>query len=211
MVTQNVRPRAGCCSKPLRRVPQGARPRLGQATVEFALMTPLLMLMAVGILEFGMLFKDHMAIHYASREGARVGAAASLNSSADCSILTAISTTMQPLPFDDLVDVHVFRAGTDGACQDPCAENVYARIHSTTTLCPGANMGWYSVGGIGWPSTTRNNGAAADGLGVDVEFTHHFFFNFLPSAMGNMVIHDQTVMQIEPALYRPIPTAVPPP
>ena len=47
----------------------------GQAIVELALIMPVFMLLLLGILEFGMAFDHLITISYASREGARTGAA----------------------------------------------------------------------------------------------------------------------------------------
>ncbi len=45
----------------------------GQAIVEFALVFPLLLILLLGIIEFGLLFYNKAVITNASREGARVG------------------------------------------------------------------------------------------------------------------------------------------
>ena len=46
----------------------------GGVTVEAALLTPLLITLLFGIIEFGLIFKDLLLIHQAAREGARVAA-----------------------------------------------------------------------------------------------------------------------------------------
>jgi Flp pilus assembly protein TadG len=48
--------------------------RRGGVTVEAALLTPLLIMLLFGIIEFGLIFKDLLLIHQAAREGARVAA-----------------------------------------------------------------------------------------------------------------------------------------
>jgi Flp pilus assembly protein TadG len=45
----------------------------GSELIEFALVTPILMLLAAGIFEFGMMFRTFEAVTNAAREGARVG------------------------------------------------------------------------------------------------------------------------------------------
>ena len=45
----------------------------GQALVELALVLPLLLILAFGIVEFGLLMYNKAVITNASREGARVG------------------------------------------------------------------------------------------------------------------------------------------
>lgn len=50
------------------------RPVGGAASVEFALILPLLLALLFGIMEFGFVFKDQLSIQQAAREGARVAA-----------------------------------------------------------------------------------------------------------------------------------------
>ena len=47
----------------------------GQSLVEFAMIVPLFLLFLLGLLEFGMVFDHVLTIEYATREGARTGAA----------------------------------------------------------------------------------------------------------------------------------------
>lgn len=46
----------------------------GQGLVEFALILPLLLLLVLGIIQFGIIFSSQIAITNAAREGARVAA-----------------------------------------------------------------------------------------------------------------------------------------
>ncbi len=48
--------------------------RAGGVTVEAALLTPLLITLLFGIIEFGFVFKDLLVVHQAAREGARLAA-----------------------------------------------------------------------------------------------------------------------------------------
>ena len=50
-----------------------ARP--GQSLVEYAVTVPVFLLILLGMLEFGFAFSHHLTMEYASREGARTGAA----------------------------------------------------------------------------------------------------------------------------------------
>ena len=45
----------------------------GQSLVEFAILLPLLLLLLMGILEFGIMLNSYLTINNASREGARLG------------------------------------------------------------------------------------------------------------------------------------------
>jgi Flp pilus assembly protein TadG len=194
-------------ARPATEAPDGTAARQGgQAMVEFAMMLPLLVVLAVGILEFGMLFKDHVGIHYAAREGARAGAAASRNPNADCTILRAVSTTMQTMPYDDLQRVRIFRAADDGTCADsPCLEDVYYRAGSSSTCLEG-----WVVDRANWPPDgdpgRRNDPLPTDAIGVTVQFNHTFFLNFVPGTeVTTIAIEDTAYNQIEPLIFRPSP------
>lgn len=47
----------------------------GQSLVEFAIILPILLLVVMAILEFGMMLNNYLTIQNAAREGARVGIA----------------------------------------------------------------------------------------------------------------------------------------
>ena len=66
--------------------------RRGQAMVEFALILPILIILVMGILEFGLFFNSYINITFASKEAARLAA---LDSNATSgSITSAIQATM---------------------------------------------------------------------------------------------------------------------
>ncbi|MGV8982966.1 TadE/TadG family type IV pilus assembly protein [Clostridium sp.] len=51
----------------------------GQSLVEFAILLPLLLLLLMGILEFGLMLNSYLTIHNLAREGARLGIVAGSN------------------------------------------------------------------------------------------------------------------------------------
>jgi hypothetical protein len=184
--------------------------------VEFTLLLPLLLALAIGLLEFGMLFKDAIGINYASRTGARVGVTASKRDDADCHILKAISTTMRTMEYDRLVRIEIYRANNpDGTCGPNCLRNTWIRAvppvlgDDCVSDLPGPN--WYHPDPLTYPPNQRENrdntqqGRVPDGLGIAVEYKHQFFFNYVPGAESIVNIRDVTVMQIEPPEFRPVP------
>ena len=50
------------------------RNKKGQSVVEFALVLPILLLLMLGMIEFGFVFHEYLVITYAAREGARSAA-----------------------------------------------------------------------------------------------------------------------------------------
>jgi len=61
----------------------------GQSLVEFALVVPLVILILMAIIEFGFMFNAYITITNASREGARLGALGS----SDTSVVTRVVDT----------------------------------------------------------------------------------------------------------------------
>jgi len=72
------------------------RPQGGQGLVEFAMLVPVFLLILLGMLEFGFAFNHNMTLEYATREGARAGAAMADGSQKDTTcgngtLLTAVN------------------------------------------------------------------------------------------------------------------------
>ena len=73
---------------------KGKKRRWASATVEMAVVTPLLLTMLFGIIEYGWVFSVKQALVTAAREGARVAA---LPGSTDEDIENRVATFMTPL------------------------------------------------------------------------------------------------------------------
>ena len=67
----------------------------GQALVEFALILPILLLLVMGILQFGMMLNSYLSIENASREGARAGIIGSSDSEIKSTVI-ATSPSLDP-------------------------------------------------------------------------------------------------------------------
>lgn len=60
----------------------------GQSLVEFAIVLPLILLILLGIAQFGMMFNSYLTIQNATREGARVGIVGGTNNEINQSIIS---------------------------------------------------------------------------------------------------------------------------
>ena len=104
----------------------------GQALVEYAIILPLFMLILLGVVEFGLAFSHHMTMEYATREGARTGAALANGSAAfDCSLV------------DDEVVAAVQRVLTQGGSQVDLSHVTEIRIYDADAN--GAEQGLVDV------------------------------------------------------------------
>ncbi len=66
--------------------------RKGQSLLETALVMPIMVLLVVGIIDFGILFNNYLVVSNASREGARKAAVGADNTAISASVLNAAST-----------------------------------------------------------------------------------------------------------------------
>lgn len=70
----------------------------GQALVEFALMMPVLLLLVVGVMEFGLIIHQYMVVAEAAREGARSAAVGS----SDATVTSIATTAASQIPAGQL-------------------------------------------------------------------------------------------------------------
>lgn len=77
---------------------KGLKKQTGQALIEFVILLPILILIVMAILEFGMMLNSYLAINNAAREGARLG----IIGSTDAQIQRAITSTSPSLTAGDL-------------------------------------------------------------------------------------------------------------
>jgi Flp pilus assembly protein TadG len=70
----------------------------GQALVEFAIILPIILMLVMGILQFGMMLNSYLAIENAAREGARAG----IIGSSDAEIQSLLISTAPSLDPNNL-------------------------------------------------------------------------------------------------------------
>lgn len=70
----------------------------GQALVEFALILPVLLLLVVGVMEFGLIINQYMVVAEAAREGARSAALGDSNAI----VTTVVKTAASPIDTSQL-------------------------------------------------------------------------------------------------------------
>jgi len=85
--------------------------RAGGVSVEAALLTPLLITLLFGIIEFGFVFKDLLVVHQAAREGARIAAVGATTAE----IANRIDNSAPTLTIDDLTIALEYRTYSGGS------------------------------------------------------------------------------------------------
>lgn len=193
----------------------GARSRAGQrgaVAVETALVTPVLLVVLLGIIELPMLIRDHVAVTSAARTGARVAA-----SEPGC--ITKVGSpacpATDPAPFGMLAAEAVSRNGTALPTQAIRYVLVYkanaAGYPGALSSMPSSCAGIPSCLGYTWNPTTavftRTSGTwdrqtvnacfptNVDSVGVQVVAEHEFLSGLLGTST---TMAEHTVMNFEP-------------
>ncbi|HYC07828.1 MAG TPA: TadE/TadG family type IV pilus assembly protein [Candidatus Binatia bacterium] len=82
----------------------------GQALVEYAIIVPAFMLLLMGMLEFGFVFNHNLNLEYATREGARTGAALANGGTSNCPTVPSTSDGIDPNVTNPDIDAYIIAA-----------------------------------------------------------------------------------------------------
>ena len=170
------------------------------------------------MLEFGFAFEHDQTIAYASREGARTGAALGDGSTNyvcgsmtaqnfDAPIIAAVERVLtspgSPIDMAQVSSISVYLAKPDGT---PTAGkvNIWTPATSGAPVVDGKALD-FKMTTTGWTCSSRNNGVNADALGVSISYTYQFrtalggIFKFMfGQSWSSIAISDKTVMNLNP-------------
>ncbi len=203
----------------------GDRRQRGQGLVEFTLIVPLLLTLLVSVAELGLIFGRLSSLGYASREGARAGAALALGDRSLCESsgqpdpigvdAILVSAVQRILKSPDsgidpakVTEIRIFKATSTGA-ETPGFVNVwhYAGPNAGPEVDPGPGVLRidFSPVSVAWPACDRDNGSPnTDSLGVTVRYRYDFM-SPLPTVVDNLAggnlsltLSETTVMALNP-------------
>ena len=155
----------------------------GQSLVEFAMVVTVMMLLLLGMLEFGFVFDHHLTIEYASREGARTGSALANGggvvgcgtgqspnaASVDKQIIAAVQRVLtspgSPVVPSRVGTIKLYKATSTGAISGSSV-NTWVYSAGAGPVVDGKAIDFVQSGGTGWAACLRNNGTPADSIGV---------------------------------------------
>ncbi len=173
-------------------------PESGATMLEFAIAAPVLILLIVGLVEFGFGFLDSQAVAGATREGARVGSIFGTDPAADDIILAAVGDSLEDMRGgSELQQVWIFSSDQSGAVLDEAL--------TTNKYVPDGGGGWACLDATAclWDPATRKTDLSnnigvvnRDFLGVRVIFDHEWVTGLLPFPAPTWI--DDTVMLLEP-------------
>lgn len=187
----------------------------GQSLVEMALVLPVLALLVIGTLEFGFVFDHHLTLEYATREGARTGAALangggplgcgagqSPNAAlVDPQVIAAVERVLtspgSEIAMVEVSEIRIYKAGINGQELGPV--NRWTYTPNAGPVVDGAPLDFSLQGAEGWPACSRNNLPTADSLGVSLAYTYRYRTVFTGLfGMTQLTMQDRTVMQLNP-------------
>ena len=177
----------------------------GNALVEAAVVTPLIMMLVLGLVEFAMLAKDNMTISNGSRAGARVASAAGKDPLADYNVLKAVQGATGGMATVEQVIVYKATSPT-GAVPSSCLSGAVAatcNVYDASDLA--ISQATFESGAYtkddSWAAPTRVTSQSAPGgpdyLGVYVKGTHNSVTHLI---LDSRTVKDDVIMRLEPSL-----------
>lgn len=176
----------------------------GATLIEAAMIFPLLILIVIAILELGLAFKDFLTVSYLSREGARIGALAGDDPTADCAILTGLGSLITSGDLARVDRIEIYQANQNTGAQG--ATNVATfnpgKDPTECNVPSGSDDGW-TISSVGWAPTSRNTAVGTnplDIIGVRVILTRSWVTGF-PPFNGSMTVDESTITRLEPEVF----------
>lgn len=179
---------------------RSARRDEGAALVETAIIIWTLLLIAFGIVDFGLMFRHYYSLAGAVRTGARTGAIASNDVNADWQIMQSVLNSRGTISNGRITKIVVFKAdAADGRIPESCKTapasncNVFTASHFAMDEAAFLGSGAASF----WPASGRQASALTDTdfLGVWVETQ----FDYATGIFGShKTIADTAVMRLDP-------------
>ena len=193
----------------------------GQSLVELSLILPVFLMLLLGMLEFGMAFDHVITISYATREGARIGAALvngggatgcgtgqSPNAaSVDPQIVAAIERVLtspgSQVALSAISEIRIYKATATGA-ETTGSVNVWRYSLNGGPVVDGAPLDFAAIT-TAWQACSRTNTLPAPSIGVTIRYRYGFATPLAgvfaltggPAASG-LDMTDKTVMAMNP-------------
>ena len=186
----------------------------GALLVEAAFIFPLLILLAFGIIEWSMVYKDQVEVTSVARAGARTASSlAPLQNPYEAKVTApggftkatalAVASAASGLPYDAINYIRVYRANSSGHPGPDSNTTSFACVNDSTcdqfnwvpTPAPGA---FVQTGSSPWNATAINSctgDAGAQSVGVYVEARHRMLTGIFGS---ERILKSYTVMKFEP-------------
>ena len=189
----------------------------GQALVEFSVLVPAFMLILFGMLEFGFVFTHNLTLEYATREGARTGAAladgggnAAICATIDPQIIAAVERVLtspgSPIDETQITAIQIWKATAAGVPTGGAQTSTWNYGTGGAPTVDGFQLHYHETTSSTWTPCTRNNAASPDSIGVSLTYNYNMvtplssvarFFGGGASS-GVIPMNDRTIMALNP-------------
>lgn len=176
----------------------------GAALIEAAFITPVFMMMVLGIMEVGLAMNDDLALAHTVRAGTRVASASGNDVYADYGIIQAIARESSALPRSQIKYIVVYKANGYGSePSDSCKAGTASstcNVYTTAAFSvPKSRWGCKAAESLDryWCPSTRIVARAQgpDYVGVWMKVEHHWVTNMFGTVA---TLTDQSVIRMEP-------------
>jgi Flp pilus assembly protein TadG len=194
-----------------------SRREKGQGLVEFSMILPVVMLLLLGMLEFGFAFDHAIGLGYSTREGARAGSAMGEGSASlpcaevDDYIVAAVQRVLKSpgsqVALSRIQEIRIFDADSAGG-ENGTAVNRWVYAAGAGPTVDGVVLDFQKdLGQQGYSACTtgnRDSSYPADSLGVGIRYRYDFvtplgaMFNIFGPGTASLTMSDRTVMAINP-------------
>lgn len=188
----------------------------GQSLIELAIAMPVVLILLLGMLEFGFAFAHHLTLEYATREGARMGAAlangtgevacgpTTATSDLDAYVIAAVQRVLSgaggQIPILQVKEIRIYEADpVTGA--DTGLSNKW--VPGAGPTVEGVALQFTRSGATNWVPCSRNNTSGnTDSMGVSLIYDYQYITP-LGKLMGiagaaELRISDRTIMALNP-------------
>jgi Flp pilus assembly protein TadG len=180
--------------------------------IEFAMVLPLLMMLFVGIAEFGLVFQQRLLVDNAVQTATRAGSSLGKNANSDMAVLDSLEQGFAGLPDNGkflVTKATIYRADSagnaDGNLINTYSYNAGSGCSWTPCPNPANDTDESNIGGTWLPSTRSADIGALDHMGVTIYYGHDWVlggYGFLPdlpcNADGSQCWTESSVLRLEP-------------
>jgi Flp pilus assembly protein TadG len=168
------------------------RSRQGQSLVEFALLLPVLLILAFSVIEFCMLLFGLSSARYAAGEGSRAASEAGSNAAADSiAVATIRSTGLGTTRVVNVSEVDIYRVNL-----------VNGNLVQDSTMVNRYQLDGTPIGTPPWSPSTRSTSAShPEYIGVTIKYTYNWKDGLLGSFLQPLNLTSISWGRLEPANF----------
>jgi Flp pilus assembly protein TadG len=191
----------------------------GQSIVEMAFLLPVYLLLLLGILEFGMAFDHLISISYATREGARQGAAlvngggtlgcgtgqSPAADTVDAQVIAAVERVLtspgSQVALDRVALIRIYQANASG--QETGTANTWTYAPASGPVVDGSPLD-FTPSTSSWAACSRTNTLPAPSIGVSIRYRYAYstplggILSFFGGGGNGLDVSDRAVMSMNP-------------